>query len=77
MGYSTKIKTVEPATRWEDALPLGNGSLGALVYGNLCSETVVVNQETLWVDTENPEVPDISDALPETVELSVKLPSAQ
>jgi len=46
-------------------MPLGNGSLGALVYGNICSETVVVNQETLWAETESPEVPDLSSALPE------------
>lgn len=65
MSFTTTIKTVEPATRWEDAMPLGNGSLGALVYGNICSETVVVNQETLWAETENPDVPDLSDALPE------------
>jgi len=65
---SRRIATVEPATRWEDALPLGNGSLGALVYGNICSETVVVNQETLWLDVGSQDVedvPDVSDALPE------------
>ena len=65
MKTSTQIRTIEPATRWEDALPLGNGSLGALVYGNICSETIVVNQETLWAETPNPDVPDLSDALPE------------
>jgi alpha-L-fucosidase 2 len=68
-GNTTEIRTVKPATRWEDAMPLGNGSLGALVYGNICSETVVVNQETLWADTEEPDVPDLSSALPEIREL--------
>ena len=69
MSHTTKMSTVQPATRWEDALPLGNGSLGALVYGNINSETIVVNEESLWADTENPVVPDVSAALPETREL--------
>ncbi len=69
MKPTTTLHTVEPATRWEDALPLGNGSLGALVYGTICSETVIVNQETLWAETESPGVPDLSSALPEAREL--------
>ena len=69
MKPTTTLHTVEPATRWEDALPLGNGSLGALVYGAICSETIVVNQETLWAETESPDVPDLSSALPEVREL--------
>ncbi len=68
MKPTTTLHTVEPATRWEDALPLGNGSLGALVYGKICSETIVVNQETLWAETESPPVPDLSSALPEVRE---------
>ena len=30
-----------PATRWEDAIPCGNGSVGALVYGNIKNEIIV------------------------------------
>jgi alpha-L-fucosidase 2 len=63
MNHTTSMTTVRPATRWEDALPLGNGSLGALVYGSICSETIVVNEETMWCDTEKPDVPDVNDCL--------------
>ncbi len=66
---TTSMTTVRPAVRWEDALPLGNGSLGALVYGGICSETVVVNEETMWVEADKPAVPDVSDSLADIREL--------
>ena len=37
-----------PATAWICALPLGNGSLGAMVYGDPFNETIQVNEETIW-----------------------------
>lgn len=33
MSSHNVMKLAQPATRWEDALPLGNGSIGALVAG--------------------------------------------
>ncbi|WP_207533988.1 glycoside hydrolase family 95 protein [Desertivirga arenae] len=33
---------------WENALPLGNGRLGAMVYGNVETETIQMNEHTLW-----------------------------
>ncbi len=59
----------QPATRWEDALPVGNGSIGAIVYGNICHETIIVNHEELWVYRDKPEPPDISGSVPELREL--------
>lgn len=38
----------KPAERWTEALPLGNGRLGAMVYGGLEKETIQFNEETLW-----------------------------
>lgn len=38
----------EPADSWEKALPLGNGRLGALVYGNTDVERIHLNEDTLW-----------------------------
>lgn len=38
----------QPAERWTDALPVGNGRLGAMVYGNLGEEIIQFNEETLW-----------------------------
>jgi hypothetical protein len=37
-----------PAKEWVEALPLGNGSLGAMVYGGADKETVSLNLDTLW-----------------------------
>jgi len=38
----------QPATIWNEALPLGNGSIGAMVYGETENETIQFNEETLW-----------------------------
>ena len=38
----------KPATAWTEALPLGNGRLGAMVYGKTDSEIIQFNEETLW-----------------------------
>ena len=43
----------EPAKRWVDALPIGNGRLGAMVYGGgedgaPANETLQLNEDTLW-----------------------------
>ncbi|HEY2347495.1 MAG TPA: glycoside hydrolase family 95 protein, partial [Puia sp.] len=38
---------------WENALPLGNGRLGAMVYGNVDTETVQLNEHTLWSGSPN------------------------
>lgn len=37
-----------PAKIWEEALPLGNSRLGAMVYGNPAEEEIQLNEETLW-----------------------------
>lgn len=38
----------QAATRWEEALPLGNGRLGAMVYGIPDKEKIALNEETIW-----------------------------
>jgi alpha-L-fucosidase 2 len=37
-----------PAREWTDALPLGNGRLGAMVFGSPVNEHLQVNEATLW-----------------------------
>lgn len=48
----------QPATEWEEALPLGNGRLGAMAFGRTVRERIQVNEESLWggshVDNNNP-----------------------
>jgi alpha-L-fucosidase 2 len=38
----------KPAEQWTDALPVGNGRLGAMVFGGLKAERLQLNQDTLW-----------------------------
>ncbi len=38
---------------WENALPIGNGRLGAMLYGNVDTETVQLNEHTLWSGSPN------------------------
>ncbi len=55
----------QPAWRWQDALPVGNGTVGALVYGAIRNETILLNHEDLWFRTPKPHLPDVADMLPE------------
>lgn len=41
------------ASTWENALPIGNGHLGAMVYGNVEKETVQLNESTVWSGSPN------------------------
>lgn len=36
------------AKNWDEALPIGNGRLGAMIFGNVESELIQLNEETLW-----------------------------
>jgi alpha-L-fucosidase 2 len=38
----------QPAARWVEALPVGNGSLGAMVFGGIAQEQIQFNEETVW-----------------------------
>jgi alpha-L-fucosidase 2 len=38
----------KPAYDWTEALPVGNGRLGAMVYGGISKEKIQFNEETLW-----------------------------
>ncbi|MES1159198.1 MAG: glycoside hydrolase N-terminal domain-containing protein [Bacteroidota bacterium] len=40
--------TTPSGSVWENALPVGNGRLGAMVYGNADTETIQLNEHTLW-----------------------------
>ncbi len=38
----------KPANQWEEALPIGNGRLGAMVYGGITQENLQLNEDTFW-----------------------------
>ena len=37
-----------PAQKWEEAIPVGNGRLGAMVFGKYKEERIQLNEETYW-----------------------------
>ncbi len=37
-----------PTEKWDEGLPIGNGSLGAMLYGTSAKETICLNEETIW-----------------------------
>ena len=63
---NTSLWYREPAEKWIQALPLGNGRVGAMVFGKTAGERIQINEETVWsggpYDPTNPKGPD---ALPE------------
>ncbi len=53
-GTGLKLWYNQPSgTTWENALPIGNGRLGAMIYGNVATETVQLNEHTVWSGSPN------------------------
>ena len=52
-----------PAAQWTEALPIGNGRLGAMVFGGIERERLQLNEDTLWSggpkDWNNPKGPQV------------------
>lgn len=60
----------KPAQVWTEALPLGNGRLGAMVFGNPASEQIQLNEETLWAGRPNNNAnPDALEWIPKIRQL--------
>jgi alpha-L-fucosidase 2 len=47
-SQSLKLWYRNPAQKWTDALPIGNGRLGGMIYGGVQEEHIQFNEETLW-----------------------------
>ena len=47
-AQDVKLWYQQPATKWTDALPIGNGRLGAMIFGTVEKEHLQFNEETLW-----------------------------
>jgi len=43
-----KLWYSQPATKWTEALPVGNGHMGAMVFGGTTNERIQFNEDTLW-----------------------------
>ncbi|KGN57492.1 alpha-L-fucosidase 2 [Cucumis sativus] len=57
-----KLTFNAPAKHWTDAIPIGNGRLGAMVWGGVDTEILQLNEDTLWTGTPadytNPDAPE-------------------
>ena len=63
---ATKLWYAHPADKWENALPLGNGRLGAMVFGATDEEQIWLNEDTYWTGGPySTTVPGGSRDLPE------------
>ena len=63
---TTSLWFRQPASDWNRALPVGNGRLGAMVFGGMAQEHIQLNEETLWSGGPyNPVRKGASAALPE------------
>jgi alpha-L-fucosidase 2 len=53
----------KPAQKWEEALPVGNGSIGAMIFGNVAHERLQINEDTVWTgqpcDYQNPGAAEV------------------
>jgi alpha-L-fucosidase 2 len=65
-----KLWFEQPAKQWVEALPIGNGRLGAMIYGNPANEIISLNENTLWAGSPNRnDNPNAKEALPEVRKL--------
>ncbi len=52
------IEFESPASEWNEAFPIGNGKLGGMVFGGVCTERIQLNEDSIWFggpqDRNNP-----------------------
>jgi alpha-L-fucosidase 2 len=51
-GESLALWYAQPAQKWVEALPVGNGRLGAMVFGGITNEHLQFNEDSLWLGDE-------------------------
>ena len=54
-----------PATYWEEALPVGNGRLGAMIYGGVAKELIQLNEDSIWA---GPPIPVVKENVSSTID---------
>lgn len=54
--HNLRLKYNQPAYKWTEALPIGNGRLGAMVYGGISMDTLQLNNLTVWSGGPNNNV---------------------
>jgi alpha-L-fucosidase 2 len=70
-GMPLRLEYGRPAQRWVEALPVGNGRIGAMIFGGVGADLLQLNEDTLWsggpLDGSNPDaravLPRVRDAV--------------
>ncbi len=61
----TKIEFTKPSKDWNEALPIGNGRMGAMVYGGVSTELLQLNNDSVWYGCPKDRInPSAKDSLP-------------
>ncbi|MEZ4940754.1 MAG: glycoside hydrolase family 95 protein [Saprospiraceae bacterium] len=79
-NHLLKLWYNQPAQVWEAALPVGNGRLGAMIFGRTDNELLQLNEETIWAGAPGNNIPaGFREILPEirTMVLAGKYKAAQ
>lgn len=75
-----KLWYEQPAGKWEEALPIGNGRLGAMMCGAVTNETIWLNEDSVWSGKSINRInPDAKENLPKVRSLirEGKIPEAE
>jgi alpha-L-fucosidase 2 len=61
-----KLWYAHPALDWNEALPIGNGRLGAMIFGGIESERLQLNEQTIWSGKQDDFInPEAAKSLPQ------------
>ncbi|MBB5732064.1 hypothetical protein FHS61_001068 [Altererythrobacter atlanticus] len=64
--HASRLWYRQPAREWIEALPIGNGRMGAMIFGGIGHERLQLNEDTLWTGGPyDPVSPEAREALPE------------
>lgn len=66
-GVKQKLWYNKPASEWNEALPVGNGRLGAMIFGGIHEEKIQLNEDSVWYG--GPRDRNNEDALPSLPQL--------
>jgi alpha-L-fucosidase 2 len=75
LGATTRPGTLDliyarPADKWVEALPVGNGRIGGMIFGGVRQERIQLNEDTLWAGSPyDPNNPEAGANLPRVREL--------
>ncbi|MGM0879920.1 MAG: glycoside hydrolase family 95 protein [Bacillota bacterium] len=66
-----KLQYTVPANVWTEALPIGNGRLGGMIFGGVHQERIQFNEDTFWsgppVDGNNPKAKEVLPRIRELI----------